>query len=161
MPVFDPAVVMLSQSSALPETVVITVGDLKITAAEVEKIVASMPPQNRQYFASPAGRTQFAEFLIKTKLFVREAEKAGIGGHVSALAGAAVAGAILVGMGRHRILALTSLGAAIVNLGSFPYEDPNYHDLGDTPDKVDMANVHMAARAILAAVLMTDRDGAA
>jgi len=51
--------------------------------------------------------------------------------------------------------------AAIANLGSFPYEDPNYHDLGDTADKVDMPNVHMAAQAILAAVLMTDRDGAA
>ena len=51
--------------------------------------------------------------------------------------------------------------AAIANLGSFPYEDPNYHDLGDTPDKVDIVNVHLAARAILAAVLMTDRDGAA
>jgi hypothetical protein len=51
--------------------------------------------------------------------------------------------------------------AAIANLGSFPYEDPNYHDLGDTADKVDMANVHLAAQAILAAVLMTDRDGAA
>ena len=34
-----------------------------------------MPPQNRQYFASPAGRTQFADFLVKTKLFVREAER--------------------------------------------------------------------------------------
>jgi hypothetical protein len=51
--------------------------------------------------------------------------------------------------------------AAIANLGSFPYEDPNYHNLGDTADKVDMANVHMAAQAILAAVLMTDREGAA
>lgn len=51
--------------------------------------------------------------------------------------------------------------AAIANLGSFPYADPNYHDLGDTADKVDLANVHMAAQAILAAVLMTDRNGAA
>lgn len=51
--------------------------------------------------------------------------------------------------------------AAVANLGSYPYEDPNYHDLGDTADKVDIANVHMAARAILAAVLITDREGAA
>jgi peptidyl-prolyl cis-trans isomerase C len=69
------AVLMLSQSAASPETVVITVGDLKITAAEVDRIVATLPPQNRQYFASPAGRAQFPEFLVKTKLFVREAEK--------------------------------------------------------------------------------------
>jgi hypothetical protein len=51
--------------------------------------------------------------------------------------------------------------AAIGNLGSMPYTDPNYHDLGDTPDKVDMPNVHLAAKAILGAVLVTDRDGAA
>ena len=45
----------------------ITVGDLKLTAAEVEKIVASLPPQNRQYFASPAGRPQLADFLALEK----------------------------------------------------------------------------------------------
>lgn len=50
--------------------------------------------------------------------------------------------------------------AAIVNVGSFPYVDPNYHDLGDTPERVDIVNVHLAAKAILAAVLHVDRDGA-
>jgi Peptidase family M28 len=50
--------------------------------------------------------------------------------------------------------------SAIVNIGSFPYGDPNYHDRGDTPDKVDIPNVHLAAKAILAAVLHADRDGA-
>jgi Zn-dependent M28 family amino/carboxypeptidase len=50
--------------------------------------------------------------------------------------------------------------AAIANFGSFPYDDPNYHDFGDTADKVDILNVCMAARAFLAAALMTDRDGA-
>jgi len=49
--------------------------------------------------------------------------------------------------------------AAIANLGSMPYSDPNYHDLGDTADKVDIPNVLMAAQAILAAALITDRDG--
>lgn len=51
--------------------------------------------------------------------------------------------------------------AAVANLGSFPYADPNYHDAGDTADKVDLPNVHLAAKAILAAILITDRDGAA
>lgn len=48
--------------------------------------------------------------------------------------------------------------AAIVNIGSFPYADPNYHDAGDTADKVDIPNVHMAAKAILAAILHADRE---
>ena len=69
------AVQSLGQSTASPEAIVITIGDLKLTAGEVEKIVASLPPQNRQYFASPAGRPQLADFLVRTKLFVREAEK--------------------------------------------------------------------------------------
>jgi hypothetical protein len=51
--------------------------------------------------------------------------------------------------------------AAIANLGSFPYADPNYHDAGDTADKVDIPNVWMAARAILGAILLTERDGPA
>jgi len=51
--------------------------------------------------------------------------------------------------------------AAIANLGSAPYADPNYHDAGDTAEKVDIPNVTLAAKAILAAALMTDRDGAA
>jgi len=70
-----PAMQSSGQSTVSPDAVVITVGDLKVTAGEVEKIVASLPPQNRQYFASPAGRPQLADFLVRTKLFVREAEK--------------------------------------------------------------------------------------
>ena len=65
----------MGQSKASPDAIVITVGDLKLTAGEVEKIVASLPPQNRQFFASPSGRAQLADFLVRTKLFVREAEK--------------------------------------------------------------------------------------
>src|SRR5262245_48718344 len=65
----------LGQSAASPDAVVVTVGDLKLTAGEVEKIVASLPPQNRQFFASPGGRPQLADYLVRTKLFVREAEK--------------------------------------------------------------------------------------
>lgn len=43
--------------------------------------------------------------------------------------------------------------AAVCNVGSLPYADPNYHQLGDTPEKVDLENVTLAAQAILAAVL--------
>ena len=63
------------QSKVSSDAVVITIGDLKLTAGEVEKIMASLPAQNRQYFSSPSGRTQFADFLVRTKLYVREAEK--------------------------------------------------------------------------------------
>jgi hypothetical protein len=45
--------------------------------------------------------------------------------------------------------------AAVVNLGSFPYADPNYHMEGDIPENVDIENVAMTAQASLAAILHT------
>ena len=47
--------------------------------------------------------------------------------------------------------------SAILNIGSFPYADPNYHEAGDTPERVDIVNVRMATQATLAAVLRLDR----
>ncbi len=46
---------------------------------------------------------------------------------------------------------------AIANLGSVPYVDPNYHEAGDTLERVDIVNVRMATQAVLAAVLKLDR----
>lgn len=46
--------------------------------------------------------------------------------------------------------------AAIVNIGSFPYGEPNYHCETDVPEHVDMENVRMAVQATLAAVVRRD-----
>jgi hypothetical protein len=48
--------------------------------------------------------------------------------------------------------------AAVMNLGSFPYADPNYHMEGDTPENVDLENVVLAVQASLAAVLHSAQD---
>ena len=48
---------------------------------------------------------------------------------------------------------------AVVNLGSFPYADAEYHLEGDAPERVDIVNVRMAAQASLAAVLRLDQGG--
>lgn len=48
---------------------------------------------------------------------------------------------------------------AVCNMGSYPYADSQYHLEGDTPDRVDMANVRMATQATLAAVLYIDEHG--
>jgi acetylornithine deacetylase/succinyl-diaminopimelate desuccinylase-like protein len=45
--------------------------------------------------------------------------------------------------------------AAIANLGSMPYADPNYHRETDEPERVDLQNVRMAAQTSLAAVVRT------
>jgi hypothetical protein len=43
--------------------------------------------------------------------------------------------------------------AAIANLGSMPYADPNYHLETDIPEDVDLPNVRMAVQASLVAVV--------
>ncbi|MFN8005624.1 MAG: peptidylprolyl isomerase [Terriglobia bacterium] len=57
-----------------PETIVIQIGDMKVTAAEVERILQSMPPQFRPYYTGP-GKRQFADIIVKNKLLFKEAEK--------------------------------------------------------------------------------------
>jgi hypothetical protein len=48
--------------------------------------------------------------------------------------------------------------AAIVNIGSWPYGDPNYHGEGDIPERCDVANAAMAVQAVLAAIVTVDQD---
>jgi len=50
--------------------------------------------------------------------------------------------------------------SAVLNIGSYPYKDPNYHLPTDTADTVDIENAAMAAQLILAAVLKIDQNGA-
>jgi Zn-dependent M28 family amino/carboxypeptidase len=48
--------------------------------------------------------------------------------------------------------------AAVVNIGSWPYGDPNYHAEEDTPERCDVENAALAVRATLAAILTLDQD---
>ena len=57
-----------------PDKVVLTIGDEKITAAEYDELVKSMPPQYQQY-AKGAGKRAFAEQIIQLKLLSADAEK--------------------------------------------------------------------------------------
>jgi hypothetical protein len=50
-------------------------------------------------------------------------------------------------------------GAAVMNLGSYPYADPEYHTEEDKPERVDLPNVLLTAQATLAAMVRVDRDG--
>jgi len=49
--------------------------------------------------------------------------------------------------------------AAIMNIGSFPYADPNYHSMTDTPEQVDLENVTLATQLSLALILHLDLHG--
>jgi Zn-dependent M28 family amino/carboxypeptidase len=48
--------------------------------------------------------------------------------------------------------------AAVINIGSFPYADPNYHAEGDIPETCDIENAAITVQATLAAVVTIDRD---
>jgi hypothetical protein len=52
---------------------------------------------------------------------------------------------------------LAGYPAAIINIGSWPYGDPNYHAEGDIPEKCDVKNAAMSAQATLAAVITIDQ----
>jgi len=47
--------------------------------------------------------------------------------------------------------------AAVVNIGSWPYADPNYHSEGDIPERCDVANAAKTVQATLAAILTLDQ----
>jgi hypothetical protein len=46
---------------------------------------------------------------------------------------------------------------AVVNIGSWPYGDPNYHGEGDIPERCDVPNAAKTVQATLAAVLTVDQ----
>ena len=48
--------------------------------------------------------------------------------------------------------------AAIVNIGSWPYADPNYHGEGDIPERTDVANAAKTVQATLASILTLDQQ---
>lgn len=54
--------------------VVISVGELKITAADIERFLASLPPQFRTYYGGP-GRQMLPGYLIQAKILAAEAKK--------------------------------------------------------------------------------------
>ncbi len=49
--------------------------------------------------------------------------------------------------------------AAVMNVGSYPYADPNYHRETDVPEAVDLENLQMAVQASLAAIVRVDQEG--
>ena len=59
-----------------PDTVVLTIGDEKVTAGEIEHMIDMIPPQYRERMRSnPAGRRQFAENVIRMKVMAQEGRR--------------------------------------------------------------------------------------
>jgi hypothetical protein len=60
-----------------PNTVVITVGDHKITAAQFQEMVKALPPQYQETAKGP-GRRDFARNLVELQVLSDEAVKQGL-----------------------------------------------------------------------------------
>ncbi|MEW5975374.1 MAG: peptidylprolyl isomerase [Acidobacteriota bacterium] len=56
------------------DKVVLRIGEVKLTAREVEQFLEALPPTHRPFYSGP-GRRQAADLLINTKLLVKEARK--------------------------------------------------------------------------------------
>lgn len=56
------------------DRVVISVGEEKITAARLEKIIRALPPQYREYYGG-AGKRELPQYLVKLKVLAAEARK--------------------------------------------------------------------------------------
>lgn len=57
-----------------PARVVISVGDQKITAADLESIIQSLPPQYRGYYSGP-GKHLLPQYIVQMKILSAEALK--------------------------------------------------------------------------------------
>ncbi len=60
-----------------PDTVVLTVGDVKMTVAQLDQIVDSLPEQSRPMYRGP-GRKQLADNLVKVLVLAQEGKKLGL-----------------------------------------------------------------------------------
>ena len=47
--------------------------------------------------------------------------------------------------------------ASVINIGSWPYADPNYHGEGDIPERTDVPNAAKTVKATIAAVMTLDQ----
>lgn len=57
-----------------PDTVILTIGDEKITAGEFDQLIDALPEQYRAVARGP-NRRQFAEQLVRIKILAREAQR--------------------------------------------------------------------------------------
>jgi peptidyl-prolyl cis-trans isomerase C len=58
-----------------PETVVLTVGDEKMTAAQIDHMIDTVPEQYRAQMRSPAGRRQFADRIVTFKVMAQQGRR--------------------------------------------------------------------------------------
>jgi peptidyl-prolyl cis-trans isomerase C len=61
-----------------PDTVVLTVGDTKMTARQMDQIIDTLPEQSRPMYRSGPGRKQLGDNMVKVLVLAEEAKKKGM-----------------------------------------------------------------------------------
>ena len=66
------------ESAAAADKAIVTIGDETLTRAQVADMLRLLPPQQRSLFSKPAGKQAFADYIVRSKLYSREARKRGL-----------------------------------------------------------------------------------
>lgn len=65
------------ESASAADKAIVTIGNEVLTRAQVENILRLLPPRERSLFSQPTGKQAFANYIVRSKLFSREARKRG------------------------------------------------------------------------------------
>ena len=65
------------ESSSGADQPLITIGDETLTRAQVDNMLRLLPPRQRSLFSQPSGKEAFADYIVRSKLYSREAKRRG------------------------------------------------------------------------------------
>lgn len=65
------------ESATAADRAIVTIGDETLTRAQVDNMLRLLPPRQRSLFSQPSGKEAFADYIVRSKLFSREAGKRG------------------------------------------------------------------------------------
>ena len=65
------------ESAAAAGKAIVSIGDETLSRAQVDDMLRLLPPQQRSLFSKPEGKQAFADYIVRSKLYSREARKRG------------------------------------------------------------------------------------
>jgi hypothetical protein len=66
-----------AESESGSEKPLVTIGEEQLTRAQVDDMLRLLPPRQRLLFSKPTGKEAFADYIVRSKLYSREARKRG------------------------------------------------------------------------------------
>jgi parvulin-like peptidyl-prolyl isomerase len=66
-----------AESESGSEKPLVTIGEEQLTRAQVDDMLRLLPPRQRLLFSKPTGKQAFADYIVRSKLYSREARKRG------------------------------------------------------------------------------------